>query len=588
MNHTLVDGHHPYTYIVTSDDPIEFATGDDDVLLVEKSGILSSTCTGPTTTMNNNWLQEEDRKCTVSDSESPFSPSSPSTNCSSLDDEIDRDDDIAIFEDDAATSADAAKYQPVAPPNVDELVARQMAELSMAEREQILYDIHGVSDEVPETSIDLKLNDFDFHLQRVTSRAALDMATKLNPAYVADRDFRLAFLRADLLDPYKAAQRFARHFQAKLDLFGPESLVEDITQDHLDSDTLQALYSGLAQYLPLRDRAGRLVHVSFHHPDEVSLQAKLKRTFYMCMVSNEDVETQRKGRVAIGYLTGQQVPENPRNDWQVGKLFNALPVRITAVHLCHDIPSIWAPIFAIFKYVVTLFTRLRIREHCGTNTECLLSLQTFGIPNCFPLEETETGYIRVLNSEHVRFWQKRRTLERLRKRQAIYPQESLTASLQATTGNEEQVTSLSVSAVSDTTLLCEHLSARISIPGRNDVLLGRGKGFYQHTGNIRFRHWIESRSLQYDQATTSAQKKRISMEIIQLVREGGGRFLRDEKCGWIQVNDETARQKVAHVFRSLRGNSNTVTNVNGSDGFRKSGNDENSTESESTKKKARR
>ncbi len=575
MDHPRVKQH---AHIVSFDDPLDFSKTDDDVYHPEKLGLVPET----TYAMND---RQEDHKSAISDAEFPFSPCSPSSHSSSLDDELDRDDDIAIFDDDTATSPDAAKFQPVVPLNVDELVARQMAELSMAEREKVLFDIHGVSDEVPETDVDLKLNELDFHLQHVSSRQALDMAIKLCPAYVSDREFRLSFLRADLLDPQKAAQRFARHFQAKLDLFGLECLVKDITQDDLDTDTLHALYSGLSQYLPLRDRAGRLVHVSFHHPDEISLQAKLKRTFYMCMVSNEDIETQRKGRVAVGYLAGQQVLGTPRNDWQVGKLLNALPVRITAVHLCHDTPSIWSPIFAMFKYVVTLFTRLRIREHCGTNAECILSLQTFGIPTCLPLEETESGYVRVTNDENTRFWQKRRTLERLRKRQAEHPQESITISLQATTGQEDAVVRPSTSlSASVTTAIEDPLSARISIPWQNDVLLGRGKGFYQHTGNIRFRYWIESRSRQYDQATTSAEKKRITMEVIQLVREGGGRFLRDEKCGWIEVNDETARQKVAHVFRSLRVLSNAEVN----DGDRKIPKDKSLTEIESINKRARR
>ena len=615
-----------------SDLPTSCSGVDGDVLTVEKF-LLNSSFTGmqPLASAMSSW-KADDFNSFVSEPESPFSPSSPSTNCSSLDDENDYDDDIVIFEDDPATSPDAANYHPVAPPNADEIVARQMAGLSMEDREKILFDIHGVAEEVPETDIEVKLDEFNNYLRHIPSRDALDMAIQLGPDYVTNRDFQVSFLRADSLDSYKAAQRFARHFQAKLDLFGPALLVKDITQDDLDPETLDTLYAGLVQYLPLRDRAGRLVHVSFHHTDDIPLHPKLKRTFYMCMVSNEDEETQRKGRVAVGYLAGQNVQERPRNDWQVAKLMSALPVRMSAVHLCHDTPSIWSPIFAVFKFVVTLLTRLRIREHCGTTADCLLSLQTFGIPNCFPLQQgpNASDPIRVLVDEHSRFWNKRRTLERLRQQRNVpttHSSPTVAAALPpntasslvdvdsttpttgptSTTGGSPSTTT---TAATTTIPVVDDLPLTpISTPAMNDVLLGRGKGFYQHTGNIRFRHWIESRFQQYDQAQTSAQKKQITMQVIDLVRKDGGRFLRDEKCGWVVVNDDTARQKVAHVFRSLRGTTSSTTPHNptpslegtvGShtttsttsmkDGYRKSGLErgDDDQSSESTQKRIRR
>ena len=123
------------------------------------------------------------------------------------------------------------------------------------------------------------------------------------------------------------------------------------------------------------------------------------------MTSNDDEETQHKGRVAVGYLAGQNVQERPCNYWQVAKLMTALPVRMSAVLFCHDTPSILSPIFAVFKFVVTMLTRLCIREHCGTTADCLLSLQTFGIPNCFPLQvgPNLSDPIRVLVDEHSWF-----------------------------------------------------------------------------------------------------------------------------------------------------------------------------------------
>lgn len=578
------------------------------------------------------YFGEEQEDFSETSASSYYAPSSPSTNCSSL--QEDHDDDIdAIFpEDISPTSADAATYNPVAPADMDALVAKQMAELSMKDREKVYFDIHGVADEIPETPefIDNKLQEFDYEFKQLISPSsssnpdwvkAYELAYSLSPDYVSNRAFRLSFLRADLFDPAQAAQRFARHWQAKLELFGPEALVQSITQDeHLTPDSIEALYSGLSQYLPLRDRAGRLVVVSFYHPNHISLHAKLQRTFYMSMVSSEDEDTQRKGRIAIGYLAGQHVEGRPRNDWQVAKLLNALPVRMEAIHLCHDTKTIWSPIFAVFKYVATLFTRLRIREHYGSHQECLMSLQTFGIPikNCFPLEEDKNGgYAAVSNVEHSIFWQKQRNLERLRKRQADFPGESVQASLQQTmlgmeAGSESMTSSSAVASSTATSFATapsmkpveqrpataqntndknnnnksqssskkqkekkpeaplDPLASPIFTPALHDVLLGRGKGFYQHTGNIRFRHFIETRSQAYDQAMTLSEKKTITQQVIELVEQEGGRFLKDDKtCGWVQVTHETARQKVAHVFRSLRESTPDANAAGSASGSRK-------------------
>lgn len=210
------------------------------------------------------------------------------------------DDPISIFPEEITSNANPV----VTASDMDALVAQQMAELSLGEREKVYYDIHGVSDQVEETAelIEEKLQEFDEQLRQLetsSQAAAYRQAKSLDPTYVNDPHLRLSFLRADLFQASEAAARYIKHFQTKLDLFGPDLLCSNITQDDLPPETLDALYSGLVQYLPLRDRAGRLVHVSLYHPDEISLQAKLQRTFYMGMVSNEDEETQRKGMFLV-------------------------------------------------------------------------------------------------------------------------------------------------------------------------------------------------------------------------------------------------------------------------------------------------
>jgi hypothetical protein len=137
----------------------------------------------------------------------------------------------------------------------------------MKEREEVYFDVHGVSDVIDEDAesgfLDRKLEEMENELRKIDSseNTAYDMAHSLNPDYVQDRDFCLRFLRADRFDANLAACRYARHYETKLELFGKEKLTRDIVQDDLGSEALKNLYSGMNQILPRRDNAGRLVWI---------------------------------------------------------------------------------------------------------------------------------------------------------------------------------------------------------------------------------------------------------------------------------------------------------------------------------------
>jgi hypothetical protein len=95
---------------------------------------------------------------------------------------------------------------------------------------------------------------------------------------------------------------------------------------------------------------------------------------------------------------------------------------------------------------------------------------------------------------------------------------------------------------------------RVGIPSRNDVLFGRGKGFQNHIGNLKYRQMIEDCQNTYELANKE-QKTRIAEEIIDFILlQAEGRFLKDmDGSGWRIVSDPVAlRQKVAHAFRGLR------------------------------------
>ena len=92
----------------------------------------------------------------------------------------------------------------------------------------------------------------------------------------------------------------------------------------------------------------------------------------------------------------------------------------------------------------------------------------------------------------------------------------------------------------------------VGVPDQKDVLCGKGKSIQNHIGNIRFRQLVQDCRSTYDNAD-SDEKKRMTLEVLEIVKQSGGRFLKDEsELGWIEVDNETARLKVSSTFRSAR------------------------------------
>lgn len=92
-----------------------------------------------------------------------------------------------------------------------------------------------------------------------------------------------------------------------------------------------------------------------------------------------------------------------------------------------------------------------------------------------------------------------------------------------------------------------------NLPGFQDVCLGRGTVFHQHSGNIQMRSLMEQLLDEYKVATGS-KRQELNKIIVQAVRLLGGRFLAKNPCdGWFDVvtNEATITRCVGGIFRSM-------------------------------------
>ncbi|CAJ1959146.1 unnamed protein product [Cylindrotheca closterium] len=95
-----------------------------------------------------------------------------------------------------------------------------------------------------------------------------------------------------------------------------------------------------------------------------------------------------------------------------------------------------------------------------------------------------------------------------------------------------------------------------NIPGLSaaDVLCGRDKISHAHIGNKRFRQIIEKNREEYQTAASRDAKTNITCRIVAMIRESGGRFLKQNETTnqWEDVGDGYAREKVSHALRSAK------------------------------------
>jgi len=407
-------------------------------------------------------------------------------------------------------------------PSADAMLAYELNQLSLKERDSINEEIHGIRQPYPIETPQLLQNAIEqlrVELNFLSRKHAYDIAQTLAKTYINADDFRLIFLRCELFDARKAALRMVAFLDLMLELFGEKALERELCFDDLDENSLKFLEMGNIQILPGRDRLGRRIGGNFACKIDATIKSdsRLKSSMYVLWkLVRSDIEVQRKGLVGIFWLHNLSFNDIRTRSYAHKKAIPALPLRFGAIHNC--LPGIEHNLKNMAKVmqIVTIGpeNRKRLRVHTGSATECLYTLQTFGIQsNQVPIS-ANSGKLKV---GYFHKW-----IDIQRKRDEA--------------------------AKTDTPFL------GIDCPQQRDVLFGRGWPKMHHPGNAFFRNMIESNIDSYNNAASKRDKTVLSWSIVSELIGHGVRFLREEeKCGcWVEVSNEVARQKVSVAFRDIR------------------------------------
>ena len=163
--------------------------------------------------------------------------------------------------------------------DADTMLARELNQISLEERDQALNEIHGVAEiakedpDVISTALQqLAVELCKYHRRGVGIATTVDEsslvaeadayreAMEKDPSYVQNPRFQLMFLRAEGFDqPAKSAERLVKFMDVKKKLFGSARLTKDVTIADLNEDDRDMLHSGYMTLLPGRDATGRAV-----------------------------------------------------------------------------------------------------------------------------------------------------------------------------------------------------------------------------------------------------------------------------------------------------------------------------------------
>jgi len=386
----------------------------------------------------------------------------------------------------------------------DNLLTREMMQLSLKARNDIQEEIHGVKCLVPLETPQLllsSLQNLEAELERVvpseTTNSFLLAKGMGEESYANTVEFKLRFLRKYFFNAQKAAACLCEYLYRIHSIFGGLFALKREIHLHQDftKEELREFRKGRYQLLPFRDRSGRRILVVFPG-DEIDQMRPQLRAKFICYLSTvatiDDIETQRNGIVILVWFHDVKYNISAHIHTQRSPLQNYETwgsVRVCAFHIC----SPDTPTFQFRRSIVALRAgqkhRTRIQFHLG-DVELLYNLQSYGIPTeNIPI--TWSGTIKIV---YLKNWMKlRKAIEDDYEIQRQIHQQH----------QREGLAGLPLSSIRNVSKMTDV----VECPNTNDVVFRQGTSLYCHPGNGRFRSLVESKVIQLRNSLLNDDRK---------------------------------------------------------------------------------
>jgi len=454
--------------------------------------------------------------------------------------------------------------------------------------------------------------------------------------YVNDPDVRLRFLRCDNFDARAAAKRFVNFFDLAGEVFGDFVADRPIRiSDFSETPGLsgkpkrykqyekKALSNSRIQYLPFRDRSGRRVKVAVRECNaELDLTLRIRINLILDWIASEDVETQRKGVVAVVWPSDPPKPtthgggasgtgsglssgvsscssesEDEGSQWEGflrpkyskndiayhKRYYHAQPIRVAAMHWCSQDKPIYRILNSLHYFSLDSKSQSRYKVHFGASVEIRYYLQAFGIPvDLIPLTHT-----MALKRQNLLQWMAcRRYIEEQQQHQQhqqyqYHQQQQQRQFLRL----QQHFQQNSPQQPWDDELTLKFLESGndgahgkqqpqqpilVECPRFYDVIIGKAKVCTNNPGNGFYSSLIEATHDEHDSLVHARDKVAMTWRILlHITEEQEGRFLDWNKSlnAWVVIQDKIViRKKIANSYKEYKRSHYVSRNVTGRGG----------------------
>lgn len=301
---------------------------------------------------------------------------------------------------------------------------QELASLSIKDLIDVQSDLMGITAGVAGLRVDPSA---DENTNATTSAAEIHLLdqemAKLPPAQTASyqramtdcpgeitNERKMAFLECEDNDATLAAQRLARYWDYRLEVFGPDLFYLPMTlSGAMKDEAIPMTRHRIWQLMPSTDTGGRAI--LFHQPSrrnfaEYSINQEEKAMFYLFETVIQNVNQRRRGVVMIGDARLERSQLSFKFDRSAQTFLTVVPTRIRAAHMLHPDPFLYHVIFPVMKFFLGKEVRLRSRLHRGSTEHILRELGQYALPrDRLPID---IGGDVNLDTEHMNEWMMKR------------------------------------------------------------------------------------------------------------------------------------------------------------------------------------
>lgn len=199
-----------------------------------------------------------------------------------------------------------------------------------------------------------------------------------------DEGFKLKFLRCECFNEKRAARRYVKYWDRRLQVFGPEKAFLPLTLDGALKDDEVALSVGFMTLNKRKHESGR--NIIFADPakqqfDKYSTDSMIRAIWYIFHTALEDEETQKQGVVFLCDLSKAAVNLLDHELCRVVALSvtGCIPVRLSGIHGCYP-PAVFWILFPIIKVLLGERLGKRIKIHSGAKKRVHAELTKYLMP----------------------------------------------------------------------------------------------------------------------------------------------------------------------------------------------------------------